>query len=99
MGIPKDISLDYDVIVVGAGAGGLYAVHRFSQQGLRVLAIEGADGVGGVWYHNRYPGARVDVDSVDYSYHFSDELLEKWTWSERFAAQPELQAYFEFVAD
>jgi cation diffusion facilitator CzcD-associated flavoprotein CzcO len=99
MGIPEDTSLDYDVIVVGAGAGGLYAVHRLGRQGLRVLAIEGADGVGGVWYHNRYPGARVDVDSVDYSYHFSDELLEKWTWSERFAAQPELLAYFEFVAD
>ena len=90
---------DYDVIVVGAGAGGLYAIHRFTEQGLNVLAIEGAANVGGVWYHNRYPGARVDIDSVDYAYHFSDELLEKWSWSERYATQPELQAYFEFVAD
>jgi hypothetical protein len=84
---------------VGAGAGGLYAVHRFSQQGLKVLGIEGGGGVGGVWYHNRYPGARVDVDSVDSSYHFSDELMEKWNWSERYAAQPELLAYFDYVAD
>ena len=90
---------DHDVIVVGAGPGGLYAVHRCSQQGLTVLGIEGGGGVGGVWYHNRYPGARVDVDSVDYCYHFSDELLEKWKWSERYAAQPELLAYFDFVAD
>jgi cation diffusion facilitator CzcD-associated flavoprotein CzcO len=59
---------DYDVIVVGARIGGIYAVHRFTQQGLSVLGIEGANGVGGVWYHNRYPGARVDVDSIDYCY-------------------------------
>jgi cation diffusion facilitator CzcD-associated flavoprotein CzcO len=64
-----------------------------------VLGIESGGGVGGVWYHNRYPGARVDVDSVDYSYHFSDELMEKWNWSERYAAQPELLAYFDYVAD
>jgi cation diffusion facilitator CzcD-associated flavoprotein CzcO len=88
---------DYDVVVVGAGFGGLYAVHRFSQQGLRVVAIEGADGPGGVWYHNRYPGARVDVDSIDYSYHFSDELMKKWNWTERYAAQPELLQYVDFV--
>jgi cyclohexanone monooxygenase len=88
---------DYDVVVVGAGFGGLYAVHRFSQQGLRVVAIEGAGGPGGVWYHNRYPGARVDVDSIDYSYHFSDELMRKWNWTERYAAQPELLQYVDFV--
>jgi cation diffusion facilitator CzcD-associated flavoprotein CzcO len=90
---------DYDVVVVGAGFGGLYAVHRFSQQGLRVVAIEGAGGPGGVWYHNRYPGARVDVDSIDYSYHFSDELMRKWNWTERYAAQPELLQYVAFVVD
>lgn len=93
------VSGDYDVVVVGAGSGGLYAVHRFSQQGLRVVAIEAAGGPGGVWYHNRYPGARVDVDSIDYSYHFSDELMGKWNWTERYAAQPELLEYFEFVVD
>ncbi|MEU7815143.1 NAD(P)/FAD-dependent oxidoreductase [Pseudonocardia sp. NPDC049154] len=94
-----DVSIETDVLVVGAGIGGLYGVHRFREQGLSVLGIEGAGGVGGVWRHNRYPGARVDVDSTDYCYHFSSELWEKWTWSERFAAQPELEAYLNFVAD
>ena len=90
---------DYDVIVVGAGIGGIYAVHRFTQQGLSVLGIEGASGVGGVWYHNRYPGARVDVDSIDYCYYFSPEIWQQWHWTERFAAQPEIMAYLDFVAD
>ena len=90
---------DYDVIVVGAGIGGIYAVHRFTQQGLSVLGIEGASGVGGVWYHNRYPGARVDVDSIDYCYYFSTEIWQQWRWTERFAAQPEILAYLDFVAD
>jgi cation diffusion facilitator CzcD-associated flavoprotein CzcO len=90
---------DYDVIVVGAGIGGICAVHRFTQQGLSVLGIEGASGVGGVWYHNRYPGARVDVDSIDYCYYFSPEIWQKWRWTERFASQPELLAYLNFVAD
>jgi cation diffusion facilitator CzcD-associated flavoprotein CzcO len=90
---------DYDVIVVGAGIGGIYAVHRFARQGLSVLGIEGAGGVGGVWYHNRYPGARVDVDSIDYCYYFSNEIWQTWRWTERFAAQPEILAYLNFVAD
>ncbi len=89
----------YDVIVVGAGIGGLYALHRFSQQGLSVLGLEQASGVGGVWFHNRYPGARVDVESLDYCYYFSPELYREWTWTERYAAQPELLAYFNHVAD
>lgn len=90
---------DVDVIVVGAGLGGLYALHRFSSRGLSVVGLEAAGGVGGVWYHNRYPGARVDVDSIDYCYYFSEEIFEKWRWSERYAAQPELLAYLEFVSD
>jgi cation diffusion facilitator CzcD-associated flavoprotein CzcO len=90
---------DYDVIVVGAGIGGIYAVHRFTHQGLSVLGVEGASGVGGVWYHNRYPGARVDVDSIDYCYYFSTEIWQQWRWTERFAAQPEILAYLDFVAD
>lgn len=90
---------DYDVIVVGAGFGGLYGVHRFSTQGLSVLGIEGAGGVGGVWYHNRYPGARVDVESLVYCYYFSDELYREWKWSERYASQPELMRYLNHVAD
>jgi cation diffusion facilitator CzcD-associated flavoprotein CzcO len=90
---------DYDAIVVGAGIGGIYALHRFRSQGLKVLGLESADGVGGVWYHNRYPGARVDIDSTDYCYYFSPEIYREWRWSERFATQPELLRYLNFVAD
>jgi cation diffusion facilitator CzcD-associated flavoprotein CzcO len=89
----------YDAIVVGAGFAGLYAVHGLARAGLTVLGVEAADDVGGTWYWNRYPGARCDVESVDYSYSFDDELQQSWTWSERFAAQPEILAYLEHVAD
>ncbi|OBG40064.1 cyclohexanone monooxygenase [Mycobacterium alsense] len=88
-----------DVIVVGAGFAGLYAVHRAASAGLAVLALEAAPDVGGTWYWNRYPGARCDVESVDYSYSFDEELQQSWTWSERFAAQPEILAYLRHVAD
>lgn len=87
-----------DAIVVGAGFAGLYAVHRAHSAGLRVRGIEAAPGVGGTWYWNRYPGARCDVESVDYSYSFDDELQQSWTWGERYAAQPEILAYLEHVA-
>lgn len=87
-----------DVIVVGAGFGGLYAVHKFHSMGLRVQGFEAGGDVGGVWYWNRYPGARVDLPSIDYSYGFSKEIEQEWTWSEYFAAQPELMRYFDFVA-
>ena len=90
---------DHDVVVIGAGLGGVYAIHRFRQQGLSVLCLEGADRVGGVWNHNRYPGARVDVESQDYSYFFSSEIYNEWRWSERYATQPEILRYIEFVAD
>jgi cation diffusion facilitator CzcD-associated flavoprotein CzcO len=90
---------EVDVIVVGAGIGGLYALHKFKSQGLSVLGLESASGVGGVWFHNRYPGARVDVESVDYCYYFSAELYREWRWTERYAAQPELVRYFNHVAD
>lgn len=89
----------YDAIVVGAGFAGLYAVHRLASAGLTVLGLEAAEGVGGTWYWNRYPGARCDVESVDYSYSFDDDLQDSWIWSERFAAQPEILAYLEHVAD
>ena len=88
-----------DAIVIGAGFAGLYAVHRCASEGLTVLGIEAAPGVGGTWYWNRYPGARCDVESVDYSYSFDDELQNDWTWTERFAAQPEILAYLDHVAD
>jgi cation diffusion facilitator CzcD-associated flavoprotein CzcO len=87
-----------DAIVVGAGFGGIYALYRLREMGLSVRAIEAGDGVGGTWYWNRYPGARCDVLSIDYSYSFSNEVQQEWTWTERFAAQPEILAYIEFVA-
>ncbi len=88
-----------DVIVVGAGFAGLYAVHRCVSEGLTVLGVEAAPSVGGTWYWNRYPGARCDVESVDYSYSFDEQLQSDWTWTERFAAQPEILAYLDHVAD
>lgn len=95
----EERSTDYDVIVVGAGMGGIYAVHRFVSQGLSVLGLEGAPDVGGVWYHNAYPGARVDIESANYCYFFDPELYREWKWSERYAAQPEILAYLNHVAD
>jgi cyclohexanone monooxygenase len=87
-----------DVAVIGAGLGGIYASYRFREQGLSVIGIEGASGFGGVWYHNGYPGSRVDTDSVDYCYLFSKDIFEGWQWSERYAAQPELLEYLNWVA-
>jgi cation diffusion facilitator CzcD-associated flavoprotein CzcO len=91
--------MTYDAIVVGAGFAGLYAVHRLTTEGMSVLGVEAAKGVGGTWFWNRYPGARCDVESVDYSYSFDADLQDSWTWTERYAAQPELLAYLGHVAD
>jgi cation diffusion facilitator CzcD-associated flavoprotein CzcO len=88
-----------DAVVVGAGFAGLYMLHRLRQQGMRARVIERGAGVGGTWYWNRYPGARCDVESVDYQFSFSRELLGEWVWTERYATQPEILAYLEFVAD
>ncbi|MEU3609613.1 NAD(P)/FAD-dependent oxidoreductase [Streptomyces sp. NPDC035033] len=90
---------DVDVVVVGAGVTGLYAVHRLRGLGLRVRGFERGDDVGGVWFWNRYPGARCDVESVDYSYSFDEELQQEWDWSEKYAAQPEILRYLRHVAD
>jgi cyclohexanone monooxygenase len=87
-----------DVVIVGAGFAGLYMLHRVRELGLSVRVLEAGDGIGGTWFWNRYPGARCDVESVDYSYGFSAELLDRWRWSERFATQPEILDYLEFVA-
>ncbi len=87
-----------DVVVVGAGFGGMYAVYKFREMGLRLIGFEAGGDVGGVWYWNRYPGARVDLPSIDYSFGFSPEVEQEWTWSEMFAAQPELMKYIDFVA-
>jgi cyclohexanone monooxygenase len=88
-----------DIVVIGAGFGGMYAHYRFRQLGLSVFGFEQGTDVGGTWYWNRYPGARCDVESVDYTYTFSRELLEEWQWSERFSTQPEILEYASYVAD
>ncbi|TMJ00048.1 MAG: NAD(P)/FAD-dependent oxidoreductase [Alphaproteobacteria bacterium] len=92
-------SADFDVIVVGAGFAGLYMLHRLRGMGFSVRVLEAGSGVGGTWYWNRYPGARCDVESVEYSFQFSPELQQEWDWSERYAAQPELLRYANHVAD
>ena len=89
----------FDVIVVGAGFAGLYMVHRLRGLGFTVRSFEAGDGVGGTWYWNRYPGARCDVESLEYSYQFSEELQQEWSWSERYAGQPEILRYANHVAD
>lgn len=90
---------EVDVVVVGAGVAGMYAVHRFRRDGLTVRGFEAGSGVGGTWYFNRYPGARCDVESVDYSFSFSEELQQEWNWSEKYATQPEILRYLDHVAD
>lgn len=93
------MSADFDVVIVGAGFGGVYGAYRFREMGLRVAVIEAGSDVGGTWYWNRYPGARCDVESMEYSYSFSEELQQEWKWTERFAGQPEIQRYISHVAD
>ncbi|SVB23171.1 uncharacterized protein METZ01_LOCUS176025, partial [marine metagenome] len=88
-----------DIIVVGAGFAGLYLLYRLRTLGFQTLVIEAADGVGGTWYWNRYPGARCDVESMAYSYSFSESLEQDWVWTERYAAQPEILAYANHVTD
>lgn len=90
---------NFDVIAVGAGMAGLYLLHKLRQAGFSVVALETADDVGGTWYWNRYPGARCDIESLDYSYSFDPELEKEWQWSERYATQPEILRYLQFVAD
>ena len=89
----------FDVVVVGAGFAGMYALHKLRGQGLEVQVVEAGSGVGGTWFWNRYPGARVDIESRDYGYSFDPELEREWRWSERYAAQPELLRYLNHVAD
>jgi cyclohexanone monooxygenase len=89
----------YDVVVVGAGFAGMYMLHRLRGQGMTARVYEQGSGVGGTWYWNRYPGARCDVESMQYSYSFSDELQQEWDWSERYAPQPEILKYANHVAD
>src|SRR3954469_24151549 len=91
---------DFDVVVVGAGFAGLYAVQKFRDVlNPSVRAFEAGDGVGGTWYWNRYPGARCDSESYYYCYSFSPELAQEWKWSGRYPEQPEIERYLNHVAD
>jgi cyclohexanone monooxygenase len=89
----------YDVVIVGAGFAGMYMLHRLRGLGLSARVFEQGGGVGGTWYWNRYPGARCDVESMQYSYSFSEDLQQEWAWSERYAPQPEILRYANHVAD
>jgi cyclohexanone monooxygenase len=93
------ITASYDAVIVGAGFSGLYMLHRLHRQGLTARAYEAGTGVGGTWYWNRYPGARVDIVSQEYSYSFSPELEDEWKWTEKYATQDELLRYVNHVAD
>ena len=90
---------DFDVVIVGAGFAGMYMLHKTRGMGLSARVFEAGDGVGGTWYWNRYPGARCDIESMEYSYSFSEELQQSWKWTERFAPQPEILQYANHVAD
>ena len=89
----------FDALVVGAGFAGLYMLYRLRQLGLSACVLEAADDIGGTWYWNAYPGARCDVESLQYSYSFSPELDQEWDWTERYAGQPEILRYIYHVAD
>src|SRR5215468_3273498 len=92
-------TLTLDAVIVGAGFAGLYMLYRLRGLGLTARVFEAGKGVGGTWYWNRYPGARCDVESMDYSYSFSDELQQEWRWTERYSSQPEILKYINHVAD
>ena len=87
-----------DVVVVGAGLGGLYMLHRLRGLGFKARVYEAGGGVGGTWYWNRYPGARCDIESLEYSYAFSNELQQDWKWPERYARQETIREYAEQYA-
>src|SRR5271169_4178532 len=91
--------LDYEVIVIGAGVGGIYQIKRLADLGVKATVLELASDLGGTWYSNRYPGARFDSESYTYGYSFSRELLDEWHWKERFSGQPENLRYLNYVAD
>ena len=95
---PRAIN-EFDAVVVGAGFAGMYMLYRLRTMGLSVLVLEAAGDVGGTWYWNRYPGARCDVESMQYSYQFSEALQQEWEWTERYATQPEILRYVDHVAE
>ncbi len=89
----------FDVVIVGAGFAGLYMLHRMHETGRSARVIEAGGDVGGTWYWNRYPGARCDVESMEYSYSFDEDLQQEWEWKERYSAQSEIEEYAQHVAD
>ncbi|MCU1513906.1 MAG: cyclohexanone monooxygenase, partial [Microbacteriaceae bacterium] len=88
-----------DAIIVGAGFAGMYSIYKLKQLGFSVRAFETGSGVGGTWFWNRYPGASCDVESMDYSYSFSEELQQEWVWQQKYPTQGEILAYANHVAD
>lgn len=90
---------DVDVVIVGAGFGGLYALHKMRQCGFTAQVYEAGGDVGGTWYWNRYPGCRCDIESIHYSYQFDNDLQQEWVWTERYATQPEILKYIQHVAE
>lgn len=99
MGRAQTIPQHVDAVVIGAGIAGMYGLYRLREQGLNVRCFEAGKSVGGTWYWNRYPGARVDSQSHIYQYWFSEALARQWKWSERFPAQPETERYLNFICD
>ncbi|MAA55148.1 MAG: cyclohexanone monooxygenase [Porticoccaceae bacterium] len=95
----NESSRELDVAVIGAGFSGIYVVYSFKKRGLNVKAFEKGAGVGGTWFWNRYPGCGSDIESLEYSYSFSEELQQDWKWKERYGSQPEIEAYLEHVTD
>ncbi len=98
-GVGARADLDVEAVVVGAGFAGLYMLHRLRQLGVSATILEAAGDVGGTWYWNRYPGARCDIPTTDYSYTFDAGLDEAWQWSEKYATQPEILRYLQFVTE
>jgi len=96
---PPEVGAAYDAVIVGAGFAGMYMLHRLRGLGFTARVYEAGGGVGGTWYWNRYPGARCDVESMQYSFSFSEELDQQWDWSEKYAPQPEILAYANHVTD
>jgi cyclohexanone monooxygenase len=94
----SEVAPDFDVVIVGGGLAGLYSIYRFRKMGLNIRAYEAGDGVGGTWFWNRYPGCRCDVESMEYSYSFDDDLQQDWVWPERYGTQPVILEYINHVA-
>ncbi|RYF59897.1 MAG: NAD(P)/FAD-dependent oxidoreductase [Comamonadaceae bacterium] len=95
----QDTVTEVDVVIVGAGFAGINALYNMRRQGLSTVLLEAAHGVGGTWFWNKYPGARVDIESLEYSYGFRDDIQQEWSWSEKYAGQPEVERYLNWVTD